>query len=136
MSGCPWTPERKAAMAQRMRTRWKDPDYRRDQSRKRAAAMQDPARRAAASARMKRLNARMRDDEELMRKCVRGQKKVRRTPAYRAMQSAVMTDIMARPELRRRARFHCIAINKKPKVRKRQWAGRRRKQAQRAEAMA
>jgi hypothetical protein len=36
---------------------------------------------------------------------------------------------MSRTELRRQAKFHCITINKKPKVRKRQWAGRRRKAA-------
>jgi hypothetical protein len=43
---------------------------------------------------MRRLNARMRDDEALKAKCVRGQKRVRRSPGFRAVASAVMADIM------------------------------------------
>lgn len=86
-----------------------------------------PAMRAASSERMSRLNARMRDDAKLKQKCIRGQKRARRQPAYRAIQSLVMKDIMARPGARSRARRHCVAINKDPKVRRRQWAGRRRK---------
>lgn len=122
-----WTPERRAAHAARLKQRWRDPTYRAAQAEKRRAAMRDPRRRAQASARMKTLNLRMRHDEELKAKCVRGQKRVRRAPAYRETQALVMADIMARPEQKRRARFHAIRINKNPKVRKRQWAGRRRK---------
>lgn len=122
MSGAPWTPERKAAHSLRMRARWSAGEFS-----TRAAPAIDDRERAARSARMSRLNLRMRDDDVLKAKCVRGQKRVRRSQFYRAIQSAVMTDIMSRPELRRMARFHCITINKKPKVRKRQWATRRRK---------
>lgn len=86
-----------------------------------------PQMRATKSAMMKALNARMRLNEDLKRKCVAGQKRVRREPAYRAIQSLVMKDIMSRPGARSRARRHCVAINKDPKVRRRQWAGRRRK---------
>jgi hypothetical protein len=59
----------------------------------------------------------MRDDEELKGRCIRGMKRIRRSKSYRAIQAAVMAEIMKRPELRRRARFHCITINKNPKVR-------------------
>lgn len=131
-----WTPERRAAQAERMRQRFKDPAHRAAHAAKMAKAMQDPARRAASSARMKKLNARIRDDDTLRAKVIRGQKRVRRAPQYRAIQSAVMKDLMARRrELRRGARFHCISINKNPKVRKRQWASRRRKAARAAVAL-
>lgn len=122
MSGKRWTPERKAAHAARMRERWRRSVYA-----KRAAPTIGEAARAARSARMKCLNDRMRDDKELKRKCVRGQKRVRRTQSYRAIQSAVMTATMARPELRALAAEHAARINKDPTVRRRQWAGRRRK---------
>lgn len=124
MSGKPWTPERRAAFASSMSERWRTGVYA-----KRKPAVISPNERAARSARASALNIRMRDDEALKRKCVRGMKRVRRSPAYRAIQAAVMVDVMSRPELRRAARFHCIKINKKPKVRKRQWAGRRRRAA-------
>lgn len=123
-----WTPERRLAFAKHMKARWRDPAYR-DLvvRRRRERGPQSSERRAAASVRMKLLNARMRDDEKLKNKCIRGQKRVRRSPAYRAIQSAVMKDIMARPDLRRAARFRLIKLNKDPKVRRRQWASRRRK---------
>lgn len=122
-----WTPERRAAQAQRMRNRFRDPAEREKQRVRATALMADPERRAAASARMKRLNARMRDDEVLRAKCIRGQKRTRRAPAFRKMQSLVMSELMARPDMKRMARFHCLRINKNPKVRRRQVAGRRRK---------
>jgi len=122
VSGKPWTVERKAAFSLAMRKRWRGGVYAR-----RSPARIDTAERAARSARMKTLNMRMRDDGALKRKCVRGQKRVRRSPAYRAVQAAVMTDLMRSPEMRRMARFHCVKINKRPKTRRRQWAGRRRK---------
>lgn len=128
MSGKPWNAERKAAFSVAMKQRWKRGAYD-----ARRPAVIDGAERQARSGRMKRLNVRMRDDEALKRKCVRGQKRMRRSPQFRAVQSAVMTDIMARPELRRAARFHCIKINKNPKVRKRQWAGRRKSAQQTGE---
>jgi len=129
-----WTPERRAAQAARMRERYRNPSARRKQAEHLARVRARPEVRAAASARMKRLNARIRDDDKLRGKVIRGQKRVRRSPQYRAMQSLVMTDVMSRPENRRAARFHCIRINKNPKVRKRQWAGRRRKAAAALEA--
>ena len=122
MSGKPWTSDRRAAFSASMRKRWRAGAF----ARRRPATISS-AERSARSVRMKRLNARMRDDDILKNKCIRGQKRIRRSAGYRAIQSAVMTDVMAAPELRRAARFHCIKINKNPKVRKRQWAGRRRK---------
>jgi hypothetical protein len=121
MSGKPWTPERREAFSAAMRQRWRSGQY---ADRRPATITADE--RAARSGRMKRLNACMRDNEALKNKCIRGQKRVRRAPAYRSVQAAVMADVMSRPEMRRQARFHCIKINKNPKVRKRQWAGRRR----------
>ena len=120
MSGKPWTPERRFAFAAKMRARWRGGAYRR-----RRAPVISAAERAARSARMARLNARMGGDKALKRKCVNGQKRARRSPAYRAIQSAVMADVMSRPELRAKARDRCIKINTNPKVRVRQWAGRR-----------
>jgi hypothetical protein len=123
MSGKPWTPERRAAFSVHLKDRWSSGVYA-----SRQAPTIDAAERYRRSARASRLNIRMRDDETLKARCIKGMKRVRRSADYRAIQAAVMTDIMARPELRRAARFHCIKINKNPKVRKRQWAGRRRKE--------
>lgn len=125
-----WTPERRLAHAKRLRTKWRDPNYRARQSKSRAKAMECPLRRAASSTRMKILNQRIRNDDALRNKVIRGQKRVRRSPEYRAMQSLVMKEIMSRPEQRRRARFHCIKINKNKNTRRRQWATRRKKAAQ------
>lgn len=86
-----------------------------------------PEMRAAKSAHMKALNARMRTDEELKARCVAGQKRFRRSPMARAIASAEMKKKMQRPEMRRAARYHCIKINKNQKVRRRQWATRRRR---------
>lgn len=127
MSGKPWTPERKAEHAKRMKARWRNPTYRKSQSTKNLLAMADAQRRAAASERMKRLNEQMRSDEALKKKCVAGMTRSRRDPAYRAIQSLVMTETMARPALREIARQHACVINRDPDVRERQWAGRRRK---------
>jgi hypothetical protein len=127
VSGKPWTPERKAAMSKRMKARWRNPKYRKAQAARNRKAMADAQRRAAASARMKQLNERMRSDEALKKKCVKGMKRARRKPAYRAMQALVMAETMSRPELRAAARQHAIAINRDPDVRGKQWAGRRRK---------
>jgi hypothetical protein len=122
MSGKPWPPERKAAHAAAMRIRWATGVYA-----KRRPPSIDDAERAARSARASLLNIRMRDNEELKGRCIHGMKRVRRSKTYRAIQAAVMAETVKRPELRRRARFHCITINKNRRVRKRQWAGRRRK---------
>jgi hypothetical protein len=132
MSGKPWTRDRRTTQSRRMRRRMRKPQQREKQRVSMTARMQSTAQRLASSMRMKVLNARMRADEKLKAKCIRGQKRVRRSPGYRAMQSLVMKDVMARPEMRRTARFHCIKINKNPRVRKRQWAGRRRRAATRA----
>jgi len=78
----------------------------------------------------------MRDDEQLKAKCIRGQKRVRRRPAFRDIQAAVMKDIMARPEMRRAAHTHCVKINKNPRVRRRQWRTRRRRAAAKARSAA
>lgn len=131
MSGKAWTEDRKVAQSKRMKARWRNPEYRAAQTAKNGANNRNPVRRADASGRMKRLNARMRDDDKLRHKCIRGQKRVRRSPEYRAIQSAVMADIMSRPEMKRAARLHCKKINRNPRVRRRQWAGRRKKKAQR-----
>jgi hypothetical protein len=124
MSGKPWTPERKARFSRQQKARWRDPKLRKAQ----AERMADPAKRAASSERMKRLNDRMREDKALKKKCVRGMKRVRRSAAYRAIRSLVMRKTMARPENREKARLHACKINRDPKVREKQWAGRRRKQ--------
>lgn len=79
---------------------------------------------------MKLLNQRIRDDAELRGKVIRGQRKARSAPGYRAMQALTMRETMKRPELRRLARFHCAAINKCPDVRRKQWATRRRRKAE------
>jgi hypothetical protein len=83
-----------------------------------------PERKAASAERMKRLNERMRTDPALKTKCVKGQKRARRKPGYRAMQALTMAETMARPEVREKARQHACKINRDPEVRKRQWAGR------------
>lgn len=127
MSGKPWTPERKAAQAIRMRARCRNPKWRAAQSKKSRAAMADPVKRAQASERMKLLNERMRTDAALKKKCVKGQKRARRKPSYRAVQSLTMKETMAKPENRETARQHACAINRDPAVRERQSAGRRRK---------
>jgi hypothetical protein len=127
MSGKPWTPKRKAEHAKRMKARWRNPKYRRDQAAKSSAAMADALRRVAASERMKALNERMRSDHALKKKCVKGMTRARRKPRYRAIQSLAMRETMTRPELREQARQHACAINRDPEVREKQWAGRRRK---------
>lgn len=122
MSGKPWTEERKAAWREVIRRRWRDGTYA-----ARRPALIDERERAARSGRMARLNIRMSYDDDLKRRCVRGQKRTRRSPGYVAVQSAVMKDLMSRPEMRRAAKFHCVKINKNPRTRKRQLATRRRK---------
>jgi hypothetical protein len=83
---------------------------------------------ATPSDRMSALNQRMkRKGSAIKRRCVEGQKRVRQDPAYRAVQAAVMTDVMARPKMRELAREHATRINRDPDVRQRQWAGRRAK---------
>lgn len=124
MSGKPWTSERKAAWAKIVKAWWKAGVYRR---RKRRVCTE--AERAASSALMKALNIRMRDDNELKGRCVRGMRRAKRSRAYRDVQAAVMRETMKRPEMRRGARYRIIAMNRNPKMRKRQWAGRRRKKA-------
>jgi hypothetical protein len=122
MAGKPWTPERKAAHAAAMKARWAAGAYAR-----RRLPLIEESERNARRARMKRLNIRMRDDEDMKGRCVAGMKRVRRSAAYREIQAAVMAETMSRPELRRQARFHCIRINRNPKVRRRQWASRRKR---------
>lgn len=130
MSGKPWSDERKAAFSRQQKARWRDPKLRkaaRDRGRK---AMADPAKRAAKSELMKAFNERMRTDEALKKKCVKGQKRVRRRKAFRTKRSAQMREMMAKPENRARARQHAIAINRDPEIRAKQWEGRRRKALQ------
>nr|WP_311538547.1 hypothetical protein [uncultured Bradyrhizobium sp.] len=126
MSGKPWSAERKAAHAKRMKARWSNPAYRSAQVGRLRALNNGATARAAASERMRQLNERMRSDDALKRKCVSGMTKSRRDPAYRKMQSLVMAETMSRPENKAKAREHCASINRDPKVRDRQWAGRRR----------
>ncbi|MBR0855518.1 hypothetical protein [Bradyrhizobium liaoningense] len=128
MSGQPWSHEQKAAHAERMRLHWADPAYREWLTAKSQARSTTPEARAAASERMRKLNERMSADPALKRKCIAGQKRVRRSKSYRQMQSLVMTETMARPENREKARQHACKINRDAAVRKRQWDGRRRKQ--------
>lgn len=122
-----WTPERRRAQGKRMKKRMRDKTVRAETLARLEKANSDPANRAAASVRMKQLNNRMSTDDKLKAKCVRGQKRVRQDPTYRAIQSAVMTDIMSRPENKAKARNHVTKLNKDPEARRRQWAGRRRK---------
>ncbi len=123
MSGKPWTPERRAAFSKQQKLRWRDPALREAARQRATKAMADPTKRAQASARMKRLNEQMRSDAALKKKCVRGMKRVRREPSYRAMQALVMKDTMSRPENAEKARRHACEINRDPEVRRRQWAG-------------
>lgn len=128
-----WTPKRRRAQAKRMKKRMQDQTVLAETLERLQVARDDPANRAAASDRMKQLNNRMSTDEKLKAKCIRGQKRVRRDPAYRSVQSVVMADIMSRPENKAKAREHVTKLNKDPKMRRRQWAGRRRKRAAIAE---
>lgn len=107
-----WTLERRARQAEIMRARNRDRHF----LRRKATSYISPEEREARRARMKKLNQRIRDDADLREKVIKGQKRVRREPAYRAMQAEVMRDLMARrPDLRRRAKWHCVEINKKAK---------------------
>jgi hypothetical protein len=82
------------------------------------------------SGRMQLLNLMMKRDPALKARCVAGMTRVRRDPTYRAIQSAVMKEMMSRPEMREQARQHAVRINKNAAIRKRQWKGRRRKAQQ------
>lgn len=126
-----WTPERRRAQGKRMKKRMRDKTVRAETLARLRAANDDPANRTAASVRMKQLNNRMSTDDKLKAKCVRGQKRVRRDPVYRATQALVMADIMSRPENKAKARKHVTKLNKDPEARQRQWAGRRRKKQER-----
>lgn len=128
MSGRSWTPERKAAFAKATRERQRDPKVREAMSKRATASMANPTRRAAAAERMKLLNERMRTDKALKKKNIAGMKRTRGKKSFRAKQARIMTETMARPQLREKARQHACDINRDPEVRKRQWAGRRRKQ--------
>jgi len=87
---------------------------------------------SAPSDRMASLNERMkRKNSAARRRRIEGQKRVRQDPAYRAVQAAVMRDVMSRPEMREAARAHAATINRDPEVRRRQWAGRRAKAQER-----
>jgi hypothetical protein len=128
MNGKPWSPDRKLAQAKRMKARWSNPSYRSAQVGRLRLLNNGPEARQQAAQRMKQLNERMRSDKALKKKNVAGQKRARRDPAYRAIQSLVMAETMAQPEMRELAREHCRQINRDPKVGKRQTRGKRRKQ--------
>jgi hypothetical protein len=130
MSGKPWSDERKAAFSEQQKARWRDPKLRKAARERGRKIMTDPAMLAAKSELMKALNERMRTDETLKKKCVKGQKRVRRRKRFRAKQSAAMRQMMRKPENRERARQHAIAIDRDPKIRAKQWASRRRKAMQ------
>lgn len=130
MSGKPWSEERKAAFSIQQKARWRSPKLRAAASERSRNTMADPALRAAKSELMKALNERMRADEALKKKCVKGQKRVRRRKRFRAERSAAMRLMMRKPENREKARQHAIAINRDPEIRARQWEGRRRKAAE------
>lgn len=123
MSGKPWTPEQKAAAAVRMEARWRDPAYRLKMEKRLGAIALSEEARAAASARMTRLNEQMRTDAALKKKCVRGMTRARRDPSYRAMQALTMQETMSRPENAAKARQHACEMNRDPEIRSRQWAG-------------
>jgi hypothetical protein len=88
------------------------------------------------SYRMGQLNHRMkRKNSAIKRRCIEGMRRVRQDPTYRAIQGAVLKEIMARPGMREKAVAHAVAINRTPEVRAKQWATRRtKKTSQRAEA--
>jgi len=119
-----WTPERKVKQAEIMRRRNREPHF----LKRKAHSFISPDERSARSGRMKRLNQRIRDDHALRAKVIRGQKRARSDPAYRAMQALTMADLMeSRPDLKVRAKYHCKKINRNPETRRRQWATRRAK---------
>lgn len=103
---------------------------------KRAAAVERlrkagerPEVRAAASARMKRLNNQMRLNDAMKAKCLAGRRRAC-DAAARDIQRAVMTELMGRPEMKAKARAHAVKMNRDPAMRVRQWEGRRRKAKQ------
>jgi len=82
------------------------------------------------SHRMARLNHRMkRKNSAIKRRCIEGMRRVRQDPTYRAIQGAVLREIMARPGMREKAIAHAVAINRTPEVRAKQWVTRRAKKA-------
>jgi hypothetical protein len=80
------------------------------------------------SYRMAELNRRMkRKNSAIKRRCIEGMRRVRQDPVYRAIQGAVLREIMSRPGMRAKAIAHAVAINRQPDVRAKQWATRRAK---------
>lgn len=106
-----WTPERRARASALARAKFADPAYREAHRRRSIEANGRPHRRAQSSAWMKQLNQRIRDDDNLRRKVIRGSKRARANPAFKAIQSAVQKDLFVRrPELRIQARYHMLGI--------------------------
>lgn len=126
-------PERRAEHGRMMRKKWRDPEYRRRKTEAATLQMADPAQREVARGTMKRLRIRLRDDERLEAKRSRRAKASLTDPAYVAVQSEVMKDLLARPDIKRASRFRLIKMNRNPAIRKKQAAGRRRNAAARKE---
>lgn len=82
------------------------------------------AERAKRSERMRKLNARLREDPELRKRWHASVSEARRRDDYRAMQSLTMAETMAKPENREKSRQHAARINRDPETRLRQNAGR------------
>jgi hypothetical protein len=124
MSGKPWTPERCAAHAERMRSRWSDPDYRAKQSKSRKAVAADPAWRAKKSALMSDLNRRMKSDASVKAANAAGRYRSFFDGSRSAALAARMSETMRRPDLRSRAAEHCRSIGSSENSR-RGWKTRR-----------
>jgi hypothetical protein len=119
MAGKPWSDEQKAAHAERMRQKWQDPEYRAFHARK--SGPMSPEAKAAAAERMRKLNERMKTDADLKRRNHEALVAARQDPEYREIRSILMTETMLlNPEMRERARQHCVNMNRDPSVRKKQ----------------
>lgn len=85
---------------------------------------------SSPSDRMRTLNQRMkRKNSAIKRRCIEGMRRVRQHPSYKAVQAAIMRELMKNPEFRQKAIEHAVAINRRPEVRAKQWATRRAKAA-------
>lgn len=106
MAGKAWSPERRAAHADVMRLRWRDPVYRAAQSDKyRRAMTQD--RRAEKSRYMIELNRRMKCDSNLKAANLAGIHRSYLDGTRSKLLARTMRETMARPEMRVLAADHC-----------------------------
>lgn len=106
-----WTPERRAAQAERMRKRFADPEYRQHHAARMREAMADPERRAGRSQHMRELNERMRTDVGLKGANLAGIHRSYLNPSRAEKLATRMTETMTRPQMRELARAHAAAAD-------------------------